>query len=829
MEDEKKTKRQLIAELHELRQCVTELKGCKEEFEQTRVNQEKFTKAFLQNSIPMGITTLKEGRFVDVSDAFLSMMGRKRDEVVGHTSTEIGLITEDQRSSFFAELNRKGRVENHEMKVKTKGGEMRHGLFNAVMMSLHNEQYLLTVMTDITERKQTEEALHRSETKFRTLYDSTGDAVMLADEQGFIDCNKTTLTIFGCATSEEFCRKHPADLSPPQQPCGADSAVLANRMIATAMEKGSSHFEWMHKRSDTGKTFHADVLLTSIELDGRLVVQAVVRDITERKLAEEKSQNMLNFLQTLINTIPSPIFCKDINGLYQDCNKEFEDYTGFKKEEVLGKSVYDIYPMNVADKYHKMDLALFRQPGRQIYEHPIIYADGKKHDVVVNKATYVKAGGTLAGLVGVMVDITERKQAEEELRKSEERYRLLADEANDVVYRMKIPEGIYEYVSPSASRVLGYTQDELYEKPMLIQEAIHPEWREYLAEQWQAVLNGEEPEEFEFVIVDKQGNHRWNSQRNSYLKDGNGKLIAMQGIIRNITEQKRLEENLKISETKYRLLVETLNEGIWQIDKEAYTSFANTAMAKMLGYTVDEMLGKHLFDFMDEHGVDLAERNIERRKRGLKERHDFEFLRKDGTRIYTSLTTKPIIDKEGNYSGTLACVHDITDRKLAEDELGKYREGLEQLVAERTQELENKTKTLEEVNIALKVLLQHRDGDRKELEDRFVINIRKLILPFMEKMKNTSLDDHQLAYLNIIETHLKDITSSMIKKFNQFNLTPKEVEVASLIKEGKATKEIAGIIGIATSSINTHRINIRKKLGISKENVNLRSHLQSFD
>ena len=147
-------------------------------------------------------------------------------------------------------------------------------------------------ITDITESKQVEEALQRSETKFRTLYDSTSDAVMLLDEKGFFSCNQPTLKMFGCATMEEFCSKHPADLSPTEQPDGTDSMVLAQQMIATAMKKGSIHFEWMHKRNDTGETFPADVLLTAMELDGKLVLQAVVRDITERKESEEKIQQM---------------------------------------------------------------------------------------------------------------------------------------------------------------------------------------------------------------------------------------------------------------------------------------------------------------------------------------------------------------------------------------------------------------------------------------------------------------------------------------------------------------------------------------------------------
>lgn len=159
MDDEKKTRTQLIEELDELRKRVTELKGFEEEIKQTRVNQEKFAKAFLHNSIPVGITTLKEGRFVEISDAFLRLMGLERDGVIGYTSREIGFITEEQREIFFEELNKRGHIENLEMRVGIKDGAMRDGLFNAVIISFNNEDYLLTVMMDITDRKRMEEEL----------------------------------------------------------------------------------------------------------------------------------------------------------------------------------------------------------------------------------------------------------------------------------------------------------------------------------------------------------------------------------------------------------------------------------------------------------------------------------------------------------------------------------------------------------------------------------------------------------------------------------------------------------------------------------------------
>ncbi len=202
-----------------------------------------------------------------------------------------------------------------------------------------------------------EEALQRSETKFRTLYDSTSDAVMLLDEKSFLDCNQATLAIFGCATPEEFCTKHPADLSPPQQPGGTDSLVLANQMIATAMEKGSNHFEWIHKRNDSGETFYADVLLNAMELDGKPVVQAVVRDISERKHLEEKIQQMayhdpltgLPNRMLLIDRLTMAISLADRNR--EKVTLMMLDLDKFKEiNDTLGHHIGDLLLQAVAEK-----------------------------------------------------------------------------------------------------------------------------------------------------------------------------------------------------------------------------------------------------------------------------------------------------------------------------------------------------------------------------------------------------------------------------------------------------------------------------------------------
>lgn len=158
-------------------------------------------------------------------------------------------------------------------------------------------------------------------------------------------------------------------------------------------------------------------LLSSMSRSGRRSFKVKPAQATTER-ARKPSGEELHFLQTLIDTIPNPVFYKDVNNLYLGCNNAFGLRLGLRKEDVIGKSAYDIFPKEMAEKYHGMDLELLNKPGEQAYEDTLLYADGKPHDVIVKKATFTNALGDLAGLVGVTVDITERKRAERELREA---------------------------------------------------------------------------------------------------------------------------------------------------------------------------------------------------------------------------------------------------------------------------------------------------------------------------------------------------------------------------------------------------------------------------
>lgn len=164
------------------------------------------------------------------------------------------------------------------------------------------------------------------------------------------------------------------------------------------------------------------------------------------------------------------------------------------------------------------------------------------------------------------------------------------------------------------------------------------------------------------------------------------------------------------------------------------------------------------------------------------------------------------------------------------EELRGMNEGLERRVEERTSELQEKTRHLQEVNTALKILLRQREEDRNELEEAVLSNVKNLILPYVVKLRGTHLTKEQSTYVDILEGHMGEITSPFIKRLSQefLGLTPVEIRVTDLIREGRTTKEIAEVLHRSESTILFHRDNIRRKLCIKEKKVNLRSYLRSF-
>jgi diguanylate cyclase (GGDEF)-like protein/PAS domain S-box-containing protein len=300
----------------------------------SNIEQTPLTTGEVLNSLvelsPIGVGFSRDGLTVSANQAFLKMFGYTDISEIRDLSL-LNMIAPQCRDDIVERIKKRAQglsVENvYEAAGLRKDSTEFPMLIAAKRVSTPEGPLTLAFLVDLTEQK-------RNEVKFKTLFDSNRDAVMLLDSNGLFDCNEQTLKTFGCNTRAEFYSKHLADLSPPQQPSGADSTVLASSHFATAMVQGSHRFDWLHRRADNGMDFPAEVLLSSLELDGRKILQASVRDITERKHAEEN----LRITASVFENSQEGILISDSDNLIIDVNSAFTTITGYSREEVLGRN-----------------------------------------------------------------------------------------------------------------------------------------------------------------------------------------------------------------------------------------------------------------------------------------------------------------------------------------------------------------------------------------------------------------------------------------------------------------------------------------------------------
>ena len=289
------------------------------------------------------------------------------------------------------------------------------------------------------------------------------------------------------------------------------------------------------------------------------------------------------------------------------------------------------------------------------------------------------ASGQVRGAIGYARDITARQRAEEALRQSEEKFRLIAETIQDVFW-ISSPalDGII-YVSPAYEQLWGRTRESLYASPRSFLNAVHPEDRERVLANISRGHSQGTSWDHEYRLIRPDGSTRWVQNRGFPIKDDRGELRLLTGAATDITARKLAEEALQESEKNYRRIVEIAYEGIWRIDPENKIVFVNGRMAEMLGYTTDELLGQPISMVLEPEWLAIALGKIEARlRKGLKEQVDLKFRRRDGSDLWGIVSGTPILNHEGRYDGALGMVTDITRRKRAEEALRQSEEQLRQ-------------------------------------------------------------------------------------------------------------------------------------------------------
>jgi len=407
------------------------------------------------------------------------------------------------------------------------------------------------------------------------------------------------------------------------------------------------------------------------------------------------------------------------------------------------------------------------------------------------------------------------KQAQEKLQESEERYKSLFDRSLDLVYLHDF-QGRFLDANDAALKRLGYTKEEIHS--LNFASFLSEDQIPIAIKSTEILLAGTQKGLTEYRLKHKDGSDVYVETRGSIVMS-KGKPVAIQAIARDITERKKAEAALKEAESKLRTIFDSAADGMLLAKiSDRQFSTANKKMGQMLGYTEEELLQMRVDDIHPPESLPyVMDQFTKQVNQSITIARDIPVLRKNGSVFFADVSAAPM-----NVNGEkcmLGMFRDITDRKKAEEAL-----------RQREEELSIKSRNLEEMNAALKVLLKQREDDRYQMEENVLTNVKTSIIPYLEKLKKGALSKQQKTYIKMIEDQISEIIAPFLRSLSRssFDLTPQELRVADMVKNGHTTKDIADVLKISTKTVDYHRDNLRRKLGIRNQKTNLRSFLLRF-
>jgi diguanylate cyclase (GGDEF)-like protein/PAS domain S-box-containing protein len=389
--------------------------------------------------------------------------------------------------------------------------------------------------------------------------------------------------------------------------------------------------------------------------------------LAERATGELRGQ--LSFTQQLIEAIPSPVFFKDRQGRYLGCNRAFEAFIGVPRASLVGKTVEDVATRDFAEVSTRADLELFATAGSSTYETTFTYAkDGSRHEVLVNKATFYGPSGEVAGLVGVLVDITERKQLEAETRESHERLRAVIH-ASPLAIVARDLEGVIRMWNPAAERLFGWTEAEMLETDTSITpERLRADSRELR----RRAESGETLWLEETRRMRRDGREIDVSLSVAPIYGAEGVVIGTMMTLADISRRKIAEQALRESEEQLRLAMDAAQMGIWYWECETDRFLHSEGLGVLFGGRAADPMSHYRVFQQRLHAEDreLLEATMRHAiRRGTDFQIDYRVVWPDGSTHWLTNRGQIHRDANGRAQRVIGVAMDITDRKLAEQRI----------------------------------------------------------------------------------------------------------------------------------------------------------------
>ncbi len=641
-------------------------------------DQEEKQRPQKQEEPRLAMDIIPAGIFWSDSEGNILYANRKFQELFGYTAEDIPTIAawhslaypdpayrEEMTSSLLDLLSGKNKATEYiDVSITCKDGSIRHAYQSCARAS----DRILAIYFDITERKNSEQFIRQSEERYRNIIEQMEDGCFETDLTGnFTFVNNAECRLLGCK-KEELIGKNNLFYADEK------SAKEIHRFFVDICKTGKavkSH-ELHFAKKDGNRVIH-DVSISLLrDTQGKPAgFRGIARDITERKQMEEALRQSEEKYRNILYSIQEGYFELDLAGNYTFVNDANCRLLGYSRDEIIGMNTRQHMPYE--DNYKKASQAYTKLflTGKPI-ESLEIFSVKKDGTPVIyeTSVTLIKnAQGKAIGFRGVSRDITQRKNMEEALRQSEERYRSIIENMTDGYFEVDL-YGNFTYLNDAQCQNLGYTREELigmsYKK--YADEKISKE----LAHLFYKIYKTEIPvKSYDLSFIRKDGTRAYNEISVTVLKNAKGEIIGFRGIARDITERKQMEESLRQSEERYRTVIEQIEDGYFETDLRGNFTFVNEAESRNLGYTGEELIGMNRHQYTDEKNVKALFRLFNNvYKTGIPVKtHEVELIKKDGAIAYNEISVNLIRNKNGEAIGFRGISRDITERKRQQEKI----------------------------------------------------------------------------------------------------------------------------------------------------------------
>jgi PAS domain S-box-containing protein len=539
------------------------------------------------------------------------------------------------------------------------------------------------------------------------------------------------------------------------------------------------------------------------------------------------------------------IFVHDFEGNFLDANDTFLNLLGYRKEEIpninfsnlieedqlpkASAAIEEIKQGGFLKNFIKLKLRC--KDGRGVWvetDSSLVFHDGNPYAILgvarhitVPKKAEEFADDLVKANEQLNLEIEERKRAEKEASYEHGLMQTLLDNIPDYVYFkdknrrfVRASNFFCDLFKCSLEDIIGKKDEDLFPEEIA---------RETASDDRRVIKTG-------IPLINKEeggesigGEEHWVLTTKLPWRDRKGNIIGLFGISREITDRKRADEALRKIEERYVLATKAAGVGVWDWNVQTNEFYLDPNIKAILGYSDAEIpndlevWANYVHPDDKQPVMEAFQDHIDGKTSHFAYEH--RMLHKDGSIRWIMARGTAIRDAQGNPVRVVGTDTDITVRKQAEE-----------VLQEKDRKLECQAKNLEEVNIALKVLLDQRDKEKADFKENLLVNFKKLIFPYIEKLENRKLDEESQTYINIIRSNLRDIIAPIANTLSSkyIGLTPSEVQVANLINQGKTSKEIALMLNVSPKAVSFHRGNIRKKFGLLNKKINLKTYLQSF-